>query len=107
MSSLKFQLSREAALAVNLIMSSEFQSSGGCAGCRLNQEFEFLFVWLGCASSRLVQELSSDFQSSGRRAGSQLDQALEILIVRGGCANSQLAQELDFRVTLALRWQLS
>ena len=48
-----------------------------------------MFVWLGCASSRLVQELSSDFQSSGRRAGSQLVRAK--ILQNGFCADFWVA----------------
>ena len=92
--SLKLSSSGEAALAADLIMSSEFQSSGDCAGSRLDHELE-----ISLEEAALAADLIRNFQSSGGCTGSRL----EILMVRGGCANSQLDQGLEVLITLALR----
>ena len=55
--SLQFSYTWLAALAADFIMSSKFQSSGDCAGSRLDQQLEFFVVRGGCASSPFDQGL--------------------------------------------------
>ena len=56
--SLQFSYPGLSALAAGFIMSSKFQSSGDCAGSRLDHQLEFLVVRGGCNSSPLDQGLA-------------------------------------------------